>query len=249
MPLQHIALYVAFGILPSLAWLFYYLQKDLHPEPKRMIIKIFILGALITIPTLLAQIGLMKLLTMAKLTGFLQIPPLLTNILVWFFVVALTEEVFKYVVIRFSIMKSAELDEPLDIMLYMVVAALGFAAAENILYLFSPITTGLSFGAVVKTTIIISFIRFIGATFLHTLCSALVGYCLALASVKMRHGKRLVVLGLVLATCLHGLYDFSIMTLVGPWNILFPMATIGLLAAFIVYDFDEIKKVKSICKI
>ena len=36
-----IILYVIFGVLPSLAWLSYYLRKDVHPEPKRMVLAIF----------------------------------------------------------------------------------------------------------------------------------------------------------------------------------------------------------------
>ena len=32
------------GFTPSLIWLSFYLKKDVHPEPKRMVIKVFILG-------------------------------------------------------------------------------------------------------------------------------------------------------------------------------------------------------------
>src|SRR3989344_4292320 len=128
-----IILYLFFGVMPSLAWLFYYLQKDLHPEPKRMIIKVFTYGALGTVPLFFIQIGLMRMVTAAGM------PAVLTSLATWFLVVALTEELLKYLVVRFSVLNSADLDEPLDIMLYMVVAALGFAAAENVLYLFSPV--------------------------------------------------------------------------------------------------------------
>ena len=41
-----IIIYVILGLLPSLTWLSYYLTKDLHPEPKKMILKIFLWGAL-----------------------------------------------------------------------------------------------------------------------------------------------------------------------------------------------------------
>ncbi|MDO8530315.1 MAG: PrsW family glutamic-type intramembrane protease, partial [bacterium] len=185
MPFYYLLLYFAFGVLPSIIWLFYYLSKDLHPEPKRMILEVFLLGMLSTIPVFFLQLGLSFML---KAFYFLYLPPFLAEIIKWFVVIAFTEELFKYLVVRLTLFKSKELDEPLDIMLYMVVAALGFAALENILYLFSPIENIVSFSAIVKTTITISFIRFIGATFLHTLCSALVGYFLALSSVRGHKG-------------------------------------------------------------
>ncbi len=248
MQFYQVFLYLAFGILPSLTWLFYYLRKDLHPEPKRMILKIFFYGALITIPVLFIQIGLSRFLVYGQDYGFFIQHPLLVQIIRWFFIVALTEELFKYAVVRLSILHSGELDEPLDIMLYMVVGALGFAAVENVLYLFLP-NTGLSLDIIITTTVTISFIRFIGATFLHTLCAALVGYFLARATLKAHHGKQLVIIGLVLATFLHGLYDFSIIRLSEPFSFLIPVGILIVLTGFMMYDFDEIKKVKSICKL
>ncbi len=245
MEIWRLALYLTFGILPSLVWLFYYLQKDLHPEPKRMILGVFICGGLATVPLLFIQLGLMDLLTQYQNS----LPGIAGSILTWFVIVAFTEELFKYLVVRLSVLRNAELDEPLDLMLYMVVAALGFAAVENTLYIFAPGQTALSFNVLIQTTITISFIRFIGATFLHTLCSALVGYFLALASVRSHKNKRLVVVGLITATFLHGLYDFSIMTLAEPLSTLLPIAVIAVLATFMLYDFNEIKKIKGICKI
>ncbi|MBI3638573.1 hypothetical protein HY227_02410 [Candidatus Wolfebacteria bacterium] len=37
------------GIIPSFAWLIFFLKEDVHPEPKKMIAKVFAYGALITI--------------------------------------------------------------------------------------------------------------------------------------------------------------------------------------------------------
>ncbi len=54
-------IYITFGILPSAAWLFYYLRKDLHPESKKMILKIFLWGSISTIPVYLVQKQLIEL--------------------------------------------------------------------------------------------------------------------------------------------------------------------------------------------
>lgn len=254
MEYYRLVLYVLFGVLPSLIWLFYYLRKDLHPEPKAMIVKMFLYGMAVTIPALFLEIGLSETLNETQYLAVFYSPeispylPMIMNIVRWFLVIALVEEVCKYLAVKLFLFHNDALDEPLDLMLYMVIGALGFTALENILYLFSPID-GLSFDVVIKTAVTISFMRFVGATFLHTLCSALIGYFMALSSLRNKHRFRLTVLGIFLATLLHGLYDFSIITLHAPLNFLIPLAVIIMMAVFIFYDFDEIKKVKSICKL
>lgn len=243
-----IPLYVTFGLLPSLIWLFYYLRKDVHPEPKQMILKVFFYGVIVTVPVFILQISLFSVLGYVKDAGFFDGWPIIADIIKWFVVIAFTEEMLKYLVVKFSVLTSVELDEPLDFMLYMVVAALGFAALENVLYLVSPVNHG-NFGEMLKATVGIAIIRFVGATFLHTLCSALVGYCLAKVSITGAKGRGIVAGGIMAATVLHGLYNFSIINFAPPLNFLIPGAIIFGLAMFIMYDFDGIQKLQGICKL
>jgi RsiW-degrading membrane proteinase PrsW (M82 family) len=128
----------------------------------------------------------------------------------------------------------------------MVVAALGFAAVENIIYLFSPIDQ-ISLQEILKWTLGVSFVRFIGATFLHTLCSAVIGYTLAMSFCQ--NNKKLLWLGIFSATLLHGLYDFSIITLEGDIKIIVPVIIILILAFLVFLGFEELKKMKGLCKI
>jgi len=234
-----IIIYIIFGILPSLAWLTYYLKKDLHPEPKRKILEVFLWGALITIPVFFIQIGFTFLL------GKISFNSNVSAIIYWFLIISFSEELFKYLVVKMRIFDSPDLDEPLDIMLYMVVAALGFAALENILYLFSPIGT-LSFGDLIGKTLVIVFIRFIGATFLHTLCSAVIGYAVAISLFDQKNSFIEATAGVVVAVLLHGLYDFSIMTLKGYMQFLLPGAIILTLALIVFSSFERLKKLKGI---
>ncbi len=243
-----IPLYVLFGIFPSLIWLFYYLKKDVHPEPKRMILEVFLYGVLATVPVFLLETQLSGLLQQLQYFEFFIRFSFITDILKWFVVIALTEELLKYLAVKLIVLKRQELDEPLDIILYMIVVALGFAALENILYLFSPIDS-LSLNNIVKTTISISFIRFIGATFLHTLCSGILGYFLAVSFLYLKKRLLLTVMGIFTAVFLHGLYNFSIITLDDPLNLIIPMVMIVALAALLVQAFNNVKKLKSICKI
>ena len=143
---------------------------------------------------------------------------------------------------------SPHLDEPLDVMLYMVIAALGFTAVENILYLFIPMGQ-LSFNDLVSRTLMVSFIRFIGATFLHTLASATIGYYLALSFCGVKKRIIYIIAGFVMATALHGLYNFSIMVLEGPAKIAIPIAILMALAFLVFSEFEKLKKIKGVCKI
>lgn len=239
-----VIIYIIFGILPSLTWLFYYLRKDVHPESNKMIITVFFWGAIITLPVFFVQIGLSDLLD--KFSDYLS--PFVSSVIFWFLIISFTEEFFKYLIVKRKVVNNKEMDEPLDIMLYMVIVALGFAALENILYLFSPVEE-LSFNDVLNRTIIISFIRFIGATFLHTLCSGLVGYFMAISFCETKNKKILFFSGLLTAVFLHGLYDFSIMTIEMPFKAIIPVVILTMLAIFVISGFERLKKLKSVCEI
>ena len=245
MEYYRLILYILLGILPSLIWLFYYVRKDLHPEPKKMIIKVFFYGILTTIPVFFLQLSLSKILDTLGHYGVFDGFPIAADILKWFIVIALTEEILKYLVVRLTVLKGPELDEPLDVMLYMVVVALGFAALENILYLFSP-DNNASFSSVLKTSVGISFIRFIGATFLHTLCSSVLGYFIAMSMYNPKEKIRIVITGVSAATILHGFYNFSIIIFESPFNLIVPVSIILSLALFIFYEFSRIGRVKGI---
>jgi RsiW-degrading membrane proteinase PrsW (M82 family) len=238
-----IIIYIILGIIPSLIWLAYYLREDAHPEPKRMILEIFFWGAVMTLPTFFVQIGLTILLNDINLNITLK------NLIYWFVVIAFSEEFLKYLVIRMKVVNSRHLDEPLDVMLYMVIAALGFAAVENILYLLTP-TGQLALGQIITRTLIVDFVRFIGAIFLHTLCSAVVGYSLAISFCEAKNRIIPIAAGLLTATLLHGLYDFSIINLSGSYlKFSVSAATIIVLALLVFSGFEKLKKMKSICKI
>ncbi|MBI3631811.1 MAG: PrsW family intramembrane metalloprotease [Candidatus Staskawiczbacteria bacterium] len=260
--IYRIFLYIFFGILPALVWLFYYLSKDLHPEPRTMILKVFLWGALITIPVFFVQLEFSKILDVVlsnlglpNLDYLLKLSlpnlgplPLVMVLIYWFLVIAFTEEFFKYLVVRWKVFSNQNLDEPVDIMIYMIIAALGFAALENILYLFSPIDS-LSLDQVLSNALILSFVRFIGATFLHTLASGAIGYFLVIEVYEIEKRGWFLFSGLFLATILHGLYNFSVMTFKGTLQIAVPVTILAGLAIFVLWAFNKVKQMKSISEI
>jgi len=231
-------IYVFFGLAPSIIWLLFYLRKDVHPESNRMVLKIFFFGMIAAIPAVLLELGF------AESIKSFNLSPTIFSLLYVFIGIALTEEVLKYLVVRGEVLKNSEFDEPVDTMLYMIIAALGFAASENLLILFS-LETPFQF----YETFLVSSFRFVGATFLHTLCSGLIGYFLAISFFETKKRFRLKVLGITTAVVLHGFYNFSIMKIEGTAKFVIPAATIIILAIFITIAFKKLKKLSSVCKI
>ena len=227
-----------FGIIPSVIWLLFYLRKDTHPESNRMVLKIFLYGMLIALPTALIEMGI------SEETAKLSFPNSSLTIINIFLGVALIEEFLKYLVVREKVLDHHEFDEPLDTMLYMIISALGFAASENILIFFnlSPVSF---FHAAVE----MSASRFVSATFLHALCSGTFGYFLALSFYEHKNKIKFTILGLGISVLLHGLYNFSIMNLESPLNFLIPLVILVGLAIFVTIGFNKLKKIKSVCKI
>lgn len=227
--------YILFGLAPSIIWLLFFLRKDVHPESNRMILKIFLWGILITLPAILIQLGVY-----AQLKA-LNLP--FTLFLFTFYLggVALVEEGLKYLVIRDKILSDPEFDEPIDVMLYMIIVALGFAALENILVLF-PLSK-------LSEIFTVSVVRFGGATFLHALCSGIIGYFLALSFFETKKRLKLFIIGFITGTSLHGLYNFSIISIGGSLKLIFPIIILISLAGFVFLGFKRIKKLKSICQL
>jgi len=228
--------YAIFGSLPSLAWLLFYLRKDKNPESNRQILKTFSWGMFAALPAVFLEIGVFEVFS-----GF-KFPSLLVNLLNIFIGVALVEEILKYMVIKNKILPSSHFDEPVDLMIYMITAALGFAAVENILILFQ-----LGPGFLPGRALEVSLFRFFGATFLHALASGLVGYFLAKSICAAKNKNRLIVFGLAISIVLHGLYNFSIMRLAENFKLMIPAAILIGLAIFISLGFKKLKKMKSVC--
>jgi RsiW-degrading membrane proteinase PrsW (M82 family) len=267
-------LLIVFALLPSFIWLLFFLRKDAHPESNRMVLKIFFWGMLATLPIISFSL-LTELFDLAEpLSKFLS-SSILIQVLYLLLGVALVEETLKYLVVSGEALPNSELDEPLDIMLYMVIAALGFAALENILYLFriylfpptdivSPVfftniihSLGAIFGHVFPENVfyavfLTNVIRFIGAVFGHALWSGTLGYFLALSFYEPKKRLGLLTLGLFLAVSLHAAFNYAIMQIAETgnltWFLFIIMMLIGL-AIFVTLGFKRLQKMKSICKI
>ena len=229
--------FVILGLLPSTIWLLFYLRRDKRPEPNGMVIKIFLFGMLSTIPAVLIEWPFKDLLEKTSWS------PLVVSIVYFLIAVALTEELLKFLVFKLSVEPNQEFDEPVDAMIYMIIIGLGFAAVENILILFS-----LTQPYLIEKTTFALLGRFAGATFLHALCSANIGFFFALSLFKTRKRKLLLLIGLSLSILLHTAYNL-IITMEG--NAKFGLIAILLTSLFLIvlFQFYKIKQLPSVCRV
>ena len=224
-------LFLFFGLAPSLIWLLFYLRKDSHPEPKRMLGKIFLWGMLITIPAIAIELSLKSFI--------LNLPfPDGPRIILYFFLgVALVEEWLKYIVVRVFIFYKPHLNEAVDVMIYMVVSALGFAALENIFLL-----SGLGAFSPLSNIVALSAVRLVGATLLHALASGLFGYFLARSLLEPKKSLKYFAIGLLASSLLHAIFNFAILELEGTTRMLLPLALLAGLAVIVSFLFERLKK-------
>lgn len=185
-------LIILFSLLPSIFWLLVarFIDRK-NPEPAKQIVRIFIWGMIIAVPTFILVQGI-KFFS-EKIT----ISPLLYIFILSFLVDGLIEEYAKFAVVRDKIYEKEVFNEPLDGFVYGVTCAMGFAFVENLLYLLFS-----------KPELII--LRFTTPTLMHALATGIVGYHLGVAkSKKVSQGKKRLYIftGLLLAILFHGLYN------------------------------------------
>ena len=224
-------LLVILGFAPSLAWLVFYLKKDPHPEPKYLISRTFLMG-IVMAPIAVALQWWFRDAILYFAPGYE------VQSSIWFFLwAASVEEIVKFLVVYLLVIRDPEFDEPTDAMIYMISAALGFAAIENILVLFQAIPNGTS------TTIQILFLRFFGATLLHAVASAMVGYFLALSWFYRHHSFKLITLGLAIATIMHLVFNLILLGGDGkPGGFIFSTIFLLFIASLISFLFVKLKR-------
>ncbi|OGY99315.1 MAG: hypothetical protein A2945_05105 [Candidatus Liptonbacteria bacterium RIFCSPLOWO2_01_FULL_52_25] len=227
-----VLLAIFFGLIPGLAWLFFFLKEDAHPEPKKLIALTFVFGMMSAFVALIAQ----RLLNGALDKSVLELAAPLSNLHVGYLVVlALIEEFVKFGAAYFAIHKSASFDEPVDAMIYMVAAALGFATIENLGAVGDSVSGGQT--ALIANILTTTSLRFVGATLLHSLTSGIVGYHWATGIRQLKPAKYILE-GLAIATVLHTVFNYLIISY---GNLIYVVVFLVTVGFFVLNDFEKLK--------
>lgn len=204
-----------FAITPVFLVVFYiYLKDKYEKEPKRIMLFNFMFGAILSIiiTTILYVIIDIPLPLHDKTSVFEQF-------IKAFFVVGLTEEFSKYIIVRYYAQPHDDFNEAFDGIVYAVMVSMGFAATENIMYVFQ---------GGIETAVIRAF----SAVPAHATFAILMGYYMG----KAKFSNNRVVLnltGLFLAALFHGSYDFFLFIdfIPGIWIGAFISLLIGIILA------------------
>jgi len=217
------------GILPALLWLWFWLREDrLHPEPRGLVIASFVAGMIAVFFALPTEQWISDTFTSS-----------ITYVIIGW---AITEEVLKYASSYISALRKRDNDEPIDSLIYLITAALGFAALENALFLAGAITSG---GIV--SGVDLGILRFVGASLLHVVSSGALGFFLALGFYKRNAVKTIdFVIGVIAAIILHTLFNLFILKSAG--NGLYTFTVFGfvwLAVILLLIGFEKVKKLKA----
>ena len=121
------------ALLPAILLWLYIWKKDTQKEPVSWLLKAVLWGVAICFPVAFLEMGIETVLFGAE--G--QPSSLLGSTVMAFFVAALPEETFKLLALWLVLRKNPYFDEHFDGIVYAVSVGLGFAAIENVFYVFS----------------------------------------------------------------------------------------------------------------
>lgn len=219
------------GLITALIWLWFWLREDPHPEPRKALFLAFGAGAAAVFAALIMEefvyfSGINLGLWPAGVPSF-------ALFLAW----AAVEEVLKYTAAYWAAFRKDIFDEPIDAPIYLLTAALGFAALENILMLFGV------FNGEISSGIAAAHLRFVGATLLHVLASSVVGLSIAYDFFHKHHRRRNAAGGLILAIFLHTVFNFFILK-GGAEGMIYVFSVVWLGIIILILSLEKVKREK-----
>lgn len=185
------------SLIPGILWVrFFHLKDRVDQEPAYMLIRTFAAGA--------ASVGLAAMLEWPFREWLTANASVLQQLFVAFVVIGLGEELLKALAVYVAAYRRDEFNEPVDGIIYGVTAGIGFSVVENVLY---TLTYGLE----------VAPLRALVASLAHACFSGIFGVYCGRAKFKATGGGELAK-GLLLASFVHGLYDyFLIAQVLSPW--------------------------------
>lgn len=190
-----VILIILAALLPAaLLWLYIW-KKDPQKEPTSWLIKATLWGVAICIPVGILEIGLD-----AVIFGGVK-PTTLFGTTAWsFFIAAVPEESFKLLALWLVLRKNPYFDEHFDGIVYAVCVGLGFAALENVGYLFKE-----------DNWVIVAISRSLLSVPGHYAFAVLMGYFYSVYHF-IDHSKKNAVYILLIPVLAHGIFDALVLS-------------------------------------
>ncbi|MFS8652498.1 MAG: glutamic-type intramembrane protease PrsW [Caldibacillus sp.] len=208
---------ISAGLAPGLALLsYFYLREEIRSEPIFEMLRSFLLGAILVFPIMFIQyvMEVENVLPFRLLDAFIRS--------------SLLEEFFKWFIIYFTAYRFLEFQKPYDGIIYGVAVSLGYASAENILYL-------MAYGFDMEYALLRAFLPVSS----HAVFGVIMGYYYGKSKFANSENRyKLLLLALFVPFFLHGLYDYIL---------LFQNATVFFIVPFMFFIwYLALRKVKKI---
>ncbi|MBN2879267.1 MAG: PrsW family intramembrane metalloprotease [Clostridia bacterium] len=209
------------AILPGIIFLIFIYKIDrFNREPIGLLAKLFFVGIAAIAPAIVLE---QIFLRMNLFQGYLGLA------IEAFLIIGLTEEYLKRLAVKIVAYRSAEFDERLDGIVYCVVASLGFATLENVMY-------------VIQYSQDMPYLwlsRALLAVPAHMLFGITMGYYLSMSKFcnNPTLSKKYASLSLWIPVFFHGLYDFFALS----GSFVFLVLLIVLMIVMWVYNIKRLK--------
>jgi len=202
---------LALSIAPGIAICIFIFFKDRYnKEPVGRLLVSFILGMFSTIPAIIIQMFSGTSLDNLEGMSYQDVA------FFAFGIVAVSEELSKFIIVRFYAFNKKSFDEPFDGIMYSIMVGMGFATLENIGYVFQH---GFATGVM----------RMFLAVPAHATFAVLMGYHFGLAKYDYSNRGYHFLMALFWPVLFHGLYDFFLF--MGNSNIHFAGALVSFFIA------------------
>ena len=216
------------AILPVYLIGLYVYNKDKDKESRKLLSKLFIFGIVSCIPTAILEV------LVGSFFGSTEDMDLFTMFFYVFVSIAFVEEICKWFFVYKIAYNHQEFDHIYDAIVYSVFVSLGFAAFENILYIFQ--------GGVGT-----AFLRAVSAIPGHACFAIAMGNYLGIAKMNYYNKnlsleRRNLRLSIIVPTVLHGLYDYCLFS----GNILFLIIFLAVIVGIYVYGVKTVKKLSKV---
>lgn len=198
MDISSVSFAVYLAIIPSILLCLYVYNMDvIEKEPLHLLLILFFVGVLTTVPARFVEQMLLSA-TEYDYANYYD------SFYISFFVIALVEEGYKYLVFLISSWRNKEFNYKYDAIVYCVFISLGFATLENILYVQDA---GLN----------VALWRGVISVPAHAFYAISSGFLLGIAKEKaVKKDKKQTALYLLLAfivpVLMHGAFDFLLLT-------------------------------------
>ncbi len=206
---------ILLSAVPAFLWMAYFYGQDRHePEPKHYVFGVFLVGAFISGP--LSAFVIEEVMHVGDPTSLDRFGA--DRLVRAFLVVGVAQEICKYLAVRYTIYLSQEFDEPMDGVIYMTAAGIGFATYENIDY-FRDLDRQVLLATAAASAVV--------TTLAHACFAGVLGYALGRAKFSSASPVRralVLLVGLVVAAALNGQFQMlggavkSVGMSVNPWR-------------------------------